>query len=233
MSRSAALLAVPLVALLLAGCVPAADAGVTPTPTEAPVETETEAPQADAVIPDLGGSELFTVEATATYEGARFHLVLTAYVPLETGTTEAQEIGRYLSEHGDTSGLFGNTVADEGSLQLLKLDVEALDGDWPADLVIPLIAGLPGESVVLDVPSTSDGYYSSLEGTGSGWVVSGLTGDAPVTVFDWDQLALDYGVVAAGPIGIDFCDVTTTERADAYAGMSSWNEGFCTFGVSR
>jgi len=234
MSRSAALLVLPLTALLLAGCVPSAPAPTgTPVATETPTEEATDAPPAEAVMPDLGGSDLFTIDAVATYEGARFHLTMTAYTPIETGTAEAQQIDRYLREHGDTTGLFATTVDAEGSLQVLKLDVEGLDGDWPADLSIPVAAGLPGLATIVDIPSSSDGFYAYLEGTGSGYVVAGLTGDAPVTVFDWDQLALTYGFLAAGPVGMDACDVTTTARAADYTGMSAWVQGFCTFGVTE
>jgi hypothetical protein len=234
MPRPAALLVLPLAAVLLAGCVPAAPEETdTPVATETPTEEATDAPQGDAVMPDLGGSDLFTIDAVATYEGARIHLTLTGYVPIETGTAEAQQIDRYLREHGDTTGLFATTVDHAGSLQLLKLDVEGLDGDWPADLSIPVSGGLPGLATIVDIPSSSDGFYAYLEGTGSGYVVAGLTSDAPVTVFDWDQLGLTYGFLAAGPVGMDACDVTTTDRATSYAGMSAWVQGFCTFGVSE
>ena len=233
MSRSAALLALPLAAsLLLAGCVPSGEPEQTASPaaSETPTEEASETP-AEAVIPDLGGSELFTIDGVATYEGARYHLVLTAYEPIGTGTAEARQVDAYLRQHGDTTGVFANTVAAEGVLQLLKLDVEGLDGDWPAGLTIPLSAGLPGHGSIVDIPSSNDAYFSNIEGVGTGWVVAGLTDDAPVTLGDWDRLDLRYGFEAAGPVGFDACDITTTARADSSAEIASWQQGFCTFGI--
>jgi len=236
-SRSAvartALLALPLAGtLLLAGCVPAADPDesasppVSDTPSEEPTETA-----GPAALPDLSGSELFTIDAVAAYDGTHFHLVLTAYVPIETGTAEAQQVDAYFKEHGDTTGVFAAAVAADGPIQLLDLDVEALDGDWPDGFLFPMSAGLPGLSAIVDIPSSNDAYYSNIEGTGTGTVLAALAGDAPVTVFDWDQLPLTYGFEAAGPIGFDTCDITTTDLAASYSGITAWTEGFCTFGV--
>lgn len=234
MPRTSALLVLPLVAVLLTGCVPAEpEENAGPSASGTPSAEATEAPPAEATIPDLGGSELFTIDAVATYDGARFHLTLTGYVPIETGTTEGQQIDRYLREHGDTSGIFATTVDQDGVLQLMTLDVEALDGAWPSDLTIPVVGGLPGLATIVDLPSSSDGYYAYLDGTGTGYVVAGLTSDAPVTVSDWDRLGLTYGFLASGPVGMDACDVTTTDRAASYAGMSAWVQGFCTFGVTE
>jgi hypothetical protein len=228
-----ALLVLPLAAtLVLAGCVPAANPdesaspAVSDTPSEEPTETA-----GPAALPDLSGSELFTIDAVAGYDGARFHLVLTAYVPIETGTAEAEQVDAYFKEHGDTSGVFAAAVAADGPIQILDLEVEALDGDWPDGFLIPMSAGLPGLSAIVDIPSSNDAYYSNIEGVGTGTVLAALTGDAPVTVFDWDQLALTYGFEAAGPIGFDSCDITTTDHAADYPAIASWAQGFCTFGV--
>ena len=229
-----ALLAVPTLAVfLLAGCVPAAEPeeSASPTVSETPSDESTEE-AGPAVLPDLGGSELFTIDAVATYDGARYHLVLTAYVPIETGTTEAQQVDAYFKEHGDTSGVFAAAVAADGVVQVLDLEVEALDGDWPDGFAVPLSAGLPGLAAVVDIPSSKDAYFANIEGTGTGTVLAALTGDAPVTVFDWAELQLRYGFEAAGPVGFDTCDITTTEHAADYPAISAWVDGFCTFGVT-
>lgn len=235
--RSTLLLApIAAVALLLAGCVPAPPSTPSPSASESgtptPEPTETRVP--DAVLPDLGGSEVLEFDSVVTFDsGDRFHITMTVYVPLETGTTEAQQIADYLTAQGDSSGIVDDTVAAGGVIQLIDLTVEGLDGPWPAGAVIPVRAGIGGQYTIAGTPSAPDPgtTFLNITGTGTGVIVAGLSASSPVTVFDWADLPLSYGMEAAQGYAFDTCDITTTQRAADYPSIANWVQSGCTFGA--
>jgi hypothetical protein len=231
---------VPLLAagLLLAGCVPQAASGdptsgatrpasATPEPAETPAS-------GPAVLPDLGGAEVFTIEAVITpTDGDRVRYTMTVYIPLETGTSEAQDIDAVLRRGGDEVGVWDTAVAAQGVVQYVALSVDPFEGGFDPSLRVPVTFGLGAQDTIsgipgVSVPGTPD---LALTGSGTGFAFSALTGAGPVSTFDWAGLALQYGFLEGEGYTIDACDVTTTEHAADYAPLASWVTGDCTFGA--
>lgn len=239
MGRRSALV-VPLLAaaLLLAGCVPQETDPTAPSSSPTTVESATPEPTettpSEAVLPDLGGSELFTIDAVVTPDGGDpVRFLLTAFIPLETGTAEAQQIDAVLTKGGDEVGVWDTAVAARGVVQYFSLTVSPVESPYHAGLEVPITLGLGAQDTLsglpgVSIPGTPD---LAITGAGTGFGFSALTGAGPVSTFDWAGLALQYGFLEGDGYSIDSCDITTTEHAADYAPIASWVKGTCTFGA--
>lgn len=238
MSRPAPALAVvlALAGLTLVGCVPEAAPEPTPEPTVEPSSSATPEPEQtpESGLPDLEGSDVVTVDATITADsGDRLRVILTVYVPFDATTPEAARVAAELAAAGDESGVAEIASAQSGVLQVIGVEVRALEGAWPAGVQLPLMLGVGAQDTVVRVPAvgTPGTPDLALTGLGSGYAVAALTGAGPVSSFDWATLPLQYGVLEGAGFQIDLCEVGFGTRAADFEPVGDWVQGTCVVGV--
>lgn len=221
----------------LVGCVPepVPEPTVEPPVDASPSATPEPEPTAEAGLPDLTGSDVVSVDAAVTADsGDRIRVRLTVYVPFDAGTAEAARVAAELAAAGDESGVAQIATDRAGVLQVVGLEVEAIEGAWPAGVQIPLMLGSGAQDTVVRVPAvTTPGTPDlALTGLGSGYAVAALTGAGPVSSFDWATLPVQYGILEGAGFQIDLCEVDLGTRAADFAPVAQWVQGMCVFGVA-
>lgn len=225
-----------LVTLILAGCVPepASDPTEAPVVDPTPTATPTTEPEPASGLPDLEGSDVVTVDAAVTADsGDRLRVRLTVYVPFDATTEEAARVAAELAAAGDESGVAAIATDRAGVLQVIGLEVTAIEGSWPAGVQVPLMLGVGAQDTVVRVPAVATPGTPDLAitGLGSGYAVAALTGAGPVSSFDWATLPLQYGILEGAGFQIDLCEVGFGSRAGDFEPVGDWVQGTCVVGV--
>jgi hypothetical protein len=229
-------------ALALSACAPA-EPSVDTTPSSPAEETET---PTIAAMPDLTGSEVLTIAATAnTPTGALLDVTMDVYYPVEWNSPEGTAIVEYLGSVGDTSDVSDPAFLAENNalLQLVKLtatDPEQEGIAWdPSSGVVPVYG--PGlADTIVDIPHglIGDNLREQIIGEGEGWAVVALYfGEAMapdvITPDQWASMFTFYGFFDFAPeyYTLPQCTITLTALGQSSAGTENWTQDSCMIGI--
>jgi len=226
-------------ALTLTAC--GAPAPVEPEPVAEPSETvpaePTPTPEPEAQLPAFG-EQIVVVTATATASnGAVLNLSYTAFEPVDSASSDGQQILAYLVDQGDTSEITTTNVVEVEKPIIMPFSIVATaEGDavWPADQPVRFDLGAPDVSTVVGLPATAP-QSILLTGPGDGnafaliWNLPGK----PIVVDDWSERFAFYGISTyETPFVVSDCSVFVTPYAEQFEVVATqWRVFDCVVGV--